>query len=157
MAVATYTSTVFKNNQPKFNHTGTSAVRGNVKWTAAGTVGDIMFLAKVPHGAKIMDFYEFHTNGQTAVGLSFGFDRGVAAGGGANASCLISSGAVATMNRMSLAQSPNTGKAPIQISLSDLDTVRYARLICKAESGTLTISTLVNFGLTYYMDGPDPQ
>lgn len=156
MALATYTSSVFKNNTPKFQPYGDINVNGQVKWTAAGTVGDILFLAKIPHGARIVDFNEFHTSGSTAAAISFGFNKGIAAGGGANASCLVSSGAVATMNRQSLAASPNTGKGQLTISLSDLDTVRYATLIGKAESGTFTITVVVNFSLTYRFDGPDP-
>lgn len=154
MAVATYTSTVYANGMPKFQHVGNTTVSGMGMWTAAGTVGDILFLAKIPHGAKIVDFYEYHTNGQTAAALSFGFDRGIAAGGAGNASCLISSGAVATMNRLSLAAAPSN--LPVTISLSDTDPVRYAVLQAKAESGTFTISVVVNFCLTYRFDGPDP-
>jgi hypothetical protein len=123
---------------------------GAIQWTAAGTVGDVLFLAKVPHGAKIVDFAEYHSNGQTAAVLDFGFNKGIAAGGGANASCLISGGAVGTMNRMSFAAAPTS--APLQISLSDTDPVRYATLIAKAISGTFTISVSVTFSLTYRMD-----
>ncbi len=156
MAVATYTSTVYKNGAPKFTQIGDVTVQGTAKWTAAGTVGDILFLAKVPHGAKIVDFYEYHTNGQTAAALSFGFNKGIAAGGGGNASCLLGSGAIATMNRMTLAASPNVGKSPLTLSLSDADPIRYATLQAKGESGTLTISVVVSFCLTYRFDGPDP-
>lgn len=151
VTAATYTCTVF-NNSPKYQYIGDQSVSGKIVW-GPGTVGDILFLAKVPHGAKIVDCAEYHSNGQTAVGLSFGFDRGIAAGGAGNYSCLISSGAVATMNRMSFANSP-TG-APVVISLSDLDPVRYAVLVALAESGTVTITTSVAFRLTYRFDGPD--
>lgn len=154
MALATYTSTVF-NGAPKYNATGNQAVRGQVLWTATSTVGDVGFLCKIPHGAKIVDGYEFHTTGATAQGISIGCDRGIAAGGAGNASCFIASGAQATMNRFSLAASPNAGNAPIQISLSDLDPVRYAILTAKVESGSTTTSLFINFGVTYYMDGPD--
>lgn len=153
MSVATYTCTTF-HNSPKAVHAGDQSVDGKIVWPAAGTVGDILFLAKVPHGAKIVDFLEYHSNGQTAAAISFGFNKGIAAGGGGNASCLIASAAVATNNRMSLGASP-TG-APLRISLSDLDPVRYATLIGEALSGTFTISVSVGFLLTYRMDGPDP-
>ena len=154
MATATYTSTVF-DNSPKFTHLGDVTVTGQVAWSATSTVGDIGFLAKIPHGAKIVDFAEYHTTGATAQALSFGFDRGIAAGGAGNASCLMASGAQATMNRLSFATSPNTGNAPVSISLSDLDPVRYAILTAKIESGTTTTSLFVNFTLTYRFDGPD--
>lgn len=153
MAVATYTASTYLNT-PKFEHVGNTSVSGAGQWTAAGTVGDIVFLAKIPHGSKIVDFYEYHTSGQTAAALSFGFDRGIAAGGGGNASCLISSGAIATMNRMSLANSPVLG--PVTISVSDNDPLRYAVLQAKAESGTFTITVSLGFCITYRADGPDP-
>lgn len=143
MTVATYTSTTYVNDPPAYIHAGDITKTGSAKWTAAGTVGDILFLCKVPHGAKIVDFKEYHTNGETAAALSFGFDRGIAAGGGGNASVLIASGALATNNSMTLAN------APVQISLSDTDPVRYAVLQAKAESGTVTISVVVNWRLTY--------
>lgn len=146
MTVATYTSTTYINQPAKDVYTGVIAVDGVAKWTAAGTVGDILFLCKVPHGAKIVDFAEYHTNGETAAALDFGFDRGVAAGGGANASIVLSGGALATMNRFSLAG------GPLQISLSDADPVRHAILIAKAASGTVTVTVVVNWSLRYRMD-----
>lgn len=150
MALATYTSTVFDNTPIKAVQVGNETIQGRVQWTAAGTVGDVLFCAKIPHGARVVDFAEYHSNGQTAAVLDFGFNKGIAAGGGANASCLISGGAVATMNRWSFANNP--GGAVLQISLSDLDPVRYAVLIGKAISGTFTISVSVDFSLTYRMD-----
>jgi hypothetical protein len=156
MATATYTCTIF-NNTPKFQHIADQSVSGQLMWTATSTVGDIGFLCKVPHGAKIVGFYEYHTTGAASQALSFGFDRGIASGGAGNASCLISSGAQATMNRFSLATSPNAGNAPIQISVSDTDPLRYAILVAKVESGTTTTSLFVNFSVTYRMDGPDTQ
>ena len=155
MVAATYTSSVWL-NVPKQTQIGNNTVSGTAKWTAAGSVGDILLLCKVPNGAKIVDCYEYHTNGQTAAALSFGFDRGVADGGAGNASCLISSGAIATMNRMSLAASPNTGNTPVTISCSDLDPLHYVSFIAKAESGTMTITVAVSFSITYRVDGPDP-
>lgn len=151
MAVATYTSTIYANNAPKSVHTGDFTVSG--KMVYSGTVGDILFLTKVPHGARIVNFQEYHSNGETAAAFSFGFNKGIAAGGGGNHSCLIASGAVATMNRMSFAASP-TG-SPVQISLSDTDPVRFATLTAKAESGTFTISVSLGFALTYRMDEAD--
>ena len=157
MATATYTSSVFKNNQPKFLQTGLVNVSGQVSWSATSTVGDVAFLAKIPHGAQIVDFWEYHTTGASSQTLEVGFSKGVAAGGGGSASCLIAAGAQATMNRVSQAQSPNAGKAPLQISLSDLDPVRYTTLQAQVTGGTTTTSLFVNFSLTYRFDGPRPH
>lgn len=152
--MATYTSTMF-NNPAKELHIANSTQSGQLLFTAVSSVGDFGFLYKVPHGAKIVDFYEYHTSGATAQSISFGFDRGIAAGGGGNASCLIASGAQATMNRLSLANSGQPGNAPNVISLSDLDPIRYAILTAKVESGTGTSSLFINSVVTYRRDGPD--
>jgi hypothetical protein len=146
MAVSTYTASTFA-AIPKYTEIGIVEVSGTVQWTAAGTVGDVLYCAKIPDGARIVDFKEYHSNGETALALDWGFNRGIAAGGGANASCLISGGAIATMNRMSFAASPNKG--PLKISLSDLDPTGYAVLIAKAISGTVTISASVAFSILY--------
>lgn len=147
--MATYTCTTFLNG-PKYVHAGDNSVDGKVIFGAASSVADVVFLTKVAHGAKIVDFTEYHTTGATAQALSFGFDRGVVAGGGGNASILIASGAQAGRNSMSMGVS-----FPLQISLSDLDPVRYAILIGKVEAGTATTSLVVSFRLTQRFDGPD--
>lgn len=152
MAATTYTSTVYTAGGVKDVFIGNQSLSGSMVYS--GSVGDVLLLAKVPHGAKIVDFYEYHSSGQTAAAISFGFDRGIAAGGAGNASCLLASGAIATMNRMSLAAAP--GGAPLMISLSDLDPVRYAALVGKAESGTFSITVSIGWCLTYRKDGPDP-
>ena len=148
MTAATYTCSVFSNG-PKSVHTGDQSIAGKIVLGAI-SVTDVIFLAKVPHGARIIDFREFHSNGQTAAVLDFGFTKGIAAGGAGNLSCLISGGAVATMNRMSYAASP-TGM-PVQISLSDADAIRYTTLAALAVSGTFTISVSLGWSLTYRVD-----
>ncbi len=150
MAVATYTATTY-NTTPKDLQTGVQVVGGRAQWTAAGTVGDIVFLAKIPHGATIIDFHEYHTSGQSTATVSFGFDRGIAAGGAGNASVLIASGVLATENRMVYATNPG----PVTISLSDLDPVRYAVLQAKAETGTFTITVSFGWSILYHKSGPE--
>ena len=152
MTAATYTCSVY-NNTPKALHAGDFTISGKIV-LPANSVTDVIFLAKVPHGARIVDFREYHSNGQTAAVLDFGFTKGIAAGGAGNLSCLISGGALATMNRMSFAASP-TGM-PVQISLSDADPVRYTTLAALAVSGTFTISVSLAWSLTCRMDGPEP-
>ena len=147
MAVTTYTSTL-QTNTPKAPHIGDCSIAVQFSWAAnASTIGDVVFLAKIPQGARILDLVEDHSTGATAQALSFGFDRGIAAGGAGNLSILISSGAQATKNRLSV-----LGLPPI-ISVSDADPLRYAWFACKVESGTTTTSLVVNAVLTYTMDG----
>jgi len=155
--MATFTSSVYRSNSPKFQDVADTSIQGQLLLTAATSAGDIGFLCKVPHGAKIVDFYEYHTAGSTAgaaLQISFGFNTGIASGGGGNMSCLIASGSGNTMNRMSLAASPAAGNGPVRISLSDLATTRYAVLVGLVESATGTTSVFVNFCLTYRFDGP---
>ena len=102
--------------------------------------------------------YEYHTCGAASAVLAFGLDRGVSAGGAGNLSCFVSAGAVGTMNRLSLANSPLAGNAPIIVSVSDLDPLRYAILKAKVDTAaTATTSLFVNFWISWRMDGPDPQ
>jgi hypothetical protein len=149
MPATTFTSSVM-NRTPKDYHVGVTFEKGKFVFPVAGSLSDIINNCKVPHGAVIADFYEYHSSGQTAAVIDFGFDRGIASGGAGNASCVVSGGAIATMNRMSLAASP-TG-ANVQISLSDSDPVRYAVLQGKAVSGTFTTTVSMGWGLFYVMD-----
>lgn len=146
MAVTTYTSTL-QTATPKAPHIGDCSVAVNFIWPATSTVGDVLFLAKIPQGARILDLVEDHSTGATSQGVKFGFDRGIAAGGAGNLSILIAAGAQATKNRLSV-----LGLPPI-ISLSDADPIRYAWFACKVASGTTTTSLVVNAVLTYTMDG----
>jgi hypothetical protein len=146
MALSTYTCTTWTNS-PKAVEIGNSSVSGQVVWTATSTVGDVALLAKIPHGATIIDIIEDHSTGAAAQALSFGLDRGAVAGGGGNSSCFIASGAQATVNRK------NVVGLPITVSVSDNDTNRWASLTAKVESGTTTTSLVVNFTIVYRTDG----
>ena len=145
--MATYTATMFANT-PKAIHIGDNSISGQFKFPAASSVGDVVFLAKVPHGATIVGIEEDHTTGATAQAVSFGFARGAASGGGGNASCLIASGAQATVNR------GNVLGLPVTVSVSDTDPLRYAELVAKVESGSATTSLIINLrALVYRTDG----
>lgn len=146
MALSTYTSTVWTNT-PKAVHIGSNSVSGQIMWTATSTVGDVAFLAKIPHGATIVDLIEDHSTGATAQALKFGLDRGVAAGGAGNRSIFIAAGAQATVNRRSVVG------IPVTVSVSDTDANRYATLTAQVASGTTTTSLVVNFTVIYRTDG----
>lgn len=160
MATATYTASTFKNNVAKVLPTGDMSIQGSVVWTATSTVGDVAFLCKVPHGAEIVDFWEYHTTGATTQVLNFGLSKGVVAGGAGGSSCFVATGAQATMNRFSFAnwKAATPGNiAPLVVSMSDTDTVRYSTLTGTVASGTTTTSLKVYFSLIYRMDGPQPS
>ncbi len=83
--MATYTCTTF-DAQPKYNATGVQSVSGSVTLTAASAVNDVIFLAKVPHGAKFVSIEADHSTGATSQALSYGLATGGAAGGTASLS-----------------------------------------------------------------------
>lgn len=144
--MATYTSTVFA-NEPKAPHTGVQVVRGQYNFGAtASSTGDVVFLAKIPHGATIVDFMENHTTGATTQPVSFGMALGGAAGGGASFSAFIASGTQAAVNRLSVLG------IPLTVSVSDNRTERWAPLAAKVEGGSATTSLIINFVCTYHMD-----
>jgi hypothetical protein len=143
--MATYTCTTF--NQPaKYNATGVQSVSGSVMATAASSVGDVFFLAKIPHGAKFVSIEADHTTGATAQALSYGYATGGAAGGGASFSVFIASGAQATLLRK------NVAGIPADVSVSDSSVVRYGILAAKVDAATATTSLIVNFVFNYRMD-----
>lgn len=143
--MATYTATIFA-NAPKAVHAGVNSVSGQFNLgTQAATVGDILYLAKIPHGATIVDVVEDHTNGQGAFAVSIGLASG-GPGGSATFSCFIANGAVNTVNRR------NVAGVPLTVSVSDNDAGRYGVLAAKLESGSLTTNTLINFSVLYRTD-----
>ena len=144
--MATYTSTVFANNPAKAVHVGVNSVSGTFNLGAtASSNGDVIFLAKIPNGAKFVSIEEDHTTGATAQALSFGYASGGPAGS-ATYSLFIASGAQATLNRK------NVLGLPADCSLSANDPNSYGILAAKVESGTATTSLIINFVFNYRMD-----
>ena len=146
--MATYTSTVFANNQPKAVHVGNSSVSGQINLAAtASSTGDVLFLAKIPHGAKFISIEVDHTTGATTQVLTYGLASG-GPGGSATYSCFIANagGAQGAIIRKTVLG------VPADVSVSDLDPNRYGILSAKVESGTATTSLIVNFIFNYRMD-----
>jgi len=152
--MALSTSTNYNLGNIKAVHIGNMSVSGSavVPATAiAPSVGDIVLLAKIPHGAVVVDFFEDHTCADTA-GLDFGFNTGIVAGGTGNLSALIAAGAKSTFNRRNVVTAGNGGQG-ITISLSDLDPNRFAQLTAKVASGSLTSQVTINWTCIYRLDG----
>jgi hypothetical protein len=144
--MATYTSTVFSAQPKAFMDGRLNSVGGSITLPAASSVGDVVFLCRIPHGAQVIDFWEDHTTGATAQGLDFGFAKGGAAGGAASLSALISGGAQATKNRLNV-----LGRVAA-VSVSDNDPQRWGILAAKVASGSATTSLKVNFSVLYRTD-----
>ena len=144
--MATYTSSVMA-QQPRRVHAGANVVWGTYSFGAtASSAGDIVFLAKIPHGARVVDVRTDHSSGSTALGVSYGLATGTTTGGGASYSAFIASGAQAT-NLYAAA-----GTLPFTVSVSDNDPNKYGIFTAKSESGTQTTSVVVNFRVTYTVD-----
>lgn len=145
--MATLTATTFANYQPLYNENGVQGVR--IAFNSGATTlatGDVVFLAKIPHGALPMDLVEDHSTGATTYGIKFGLASGGPAGS-ATFSCYIASGAQATKNRLSVLG------MPAQVSCSDGDPNRYGILAAKVATATTTTSVIINAIFTYKTDG----
>jgi hypothetical protein len=145
--MATYTASLFANT-PKAAHTGTNSIVVNYQSGAlTSSAGDIIFLAKIPHGARVVEVIEDHSTGATGHAIDIGLATGGAAGGGASYSAFIAAGAQATKNRLSV-----LGIPPV-VSVSDGDPNRYGVLAAKcAVTGTATISLMLNVTVLYTTD-----
>lgn len=156
MAVGTTTSTVF-DRPAKATHIGNITVGGSYSQGGAlNTLSDVIFLAKIPHGALIVDILCDHTTPATALGIKYGLATGTAAGGGASSSCFTAATAKATKTRIT-AMGNNTAGVPVRISVSDSDPNRYGIFAATIATGTTTESYAINFSITYRMDeAPNP-
>lgn len=146
--MATYTASLFANT-PKALHAGVTAINVNYQSGAVtASAGDVIFLAKIPHGARILEVIEDHSTDATAHAVDIGLATGGAAGGGAHLSLFVKAGAQATKNRLNV-----LGIPPV-VSVSDGDAGRYGILSCKtAATGTGTVSLMLNVTVLYTCDG----
>lgn len=152
MASTTYTATTFTNLQPKQNATGNQTVSGQFKSGAnVLSAGDVIFLAKIPHGARIVEFAVDHSTSETNLGVDYGMETGGSiAGGGADLSQFATALARATIIRHNLRRA--SGNDGYVVSVSDSSAVRYGIFACKPVSGSASTSFIVNFSITYRCD-----
>jgi hypothetical protein len=149
--MATLTSTVFEKNQPKHVHKGNVTVSGQWAAAVAASTGDIVFLAKIPHGATIVEFAVDHSSSGTLLGCDYGLASGLKAGGGAQMSIFATALAKATIIRKNLQNAQ--GVDNIQISCSASDPGRYGIFAAKiGTSGTTLDKPIINFSITYRND-----
>lgn len=151
MAVQTLTSTIF-DRQPNAVHVGNVTVGGSYALgTSTNTLSDIIFLAKIPHGAMIVDVLCDHTTAQTALGIKYGLATGTASGGGASLSCFTAATAKNTLTRKTTVGN-NTAGVPVRVSVSDNDANRYGIFAATLSTGTASDSYQINFSITYRVD-----
>ena len=161
MAAGTYTSSVFTNSPVKGHHIGTNHVTGQFVSTAPSTpnsLGDVIFLAKIPHGAVVTDFAVDHSTSETTFGMKYGLASGTPSGGGASLSFYSASLATATVKTRyaggTVQRTANLAGAadPWRISCSDLDPNRYGIFAAKIATASASTTFIVNFSITYRMD-----
>jgi len=149
--MATYTSSVYANRAVKQVHKGNMTVSGQWTGTAAVTADDVIFLAKIPHGATIVEFQIDHSATATTWACDYGLASGAKGGGGASLSCFVAALANATITRKNIQNVAGVDK--IQVSCSVSDPGRFG--IFAAKIGTNTSTTnfpVINFTLTYRCD-----
>ena len=146
--MAEYTATTYMNPAKKMN-SGVNVIAVQYAWGAVtGSIGDVVLLAKIPHGARIVDMWEDHTTAQTALAISFGLKTG-GPGGSATIALLGSALAKGTKNRIAL----GSGLVPL-VSVSDASGDRFGVLQAQLASGSVTmVDAVINFNCMYITDG----
>lgn len=163
MAALTYTSTTF-NATPKSVHVGLVTVSGQFVSHGStspqvNSLGDVIFLAKIPHGAVVVDFAVDHSTTEGTFGMKYGLASGTAAGGGASLSFYSPSLAKATAKTrwtggtiaLTAALAANATD-PYRISCSDTDPNRYGIFAAKIATASASTTFIVNFSVTYRND-----
>lgn len=145
--MAEYTATTYM-NPAKEVHTGVNCVAVSYNFGAvSASAGDVVLLAKIPHGARILDIKEDHTCGAAACAVSIGLKTG-GPGGAATVSAYLASGTITAVNRMAI-----KGIPPL-VSVSDASGDRFGILQAQVTSiGTATVSLEINCTVFYTCDG----
>ena len=162
MAAGTYTASTFSNLPVKAVHVGLTTIQGQFVSTAPtsppNSLGDVIFLAKIPHGARVVDFAVDHSTSETTFGMKYGLATGTPAGGGASLSFYSPSLATATVKTRytggTIARNSNLAGAadPWRISVADTDPNRYGIFAAKIATASASTTFVVNFSITYRMD-----
>jgi len=144
--MATLTSTFFANT-PKAVHTGVNVIRIDYQQTASVSAGDIIFLAKLPNGARCYDLVEEHSTGAATCTIDLGLAKGTASGGGVSISAFCSGVSAATQNRRTV-----RGIPPL-VSTSDNDPDKYGILAAKiATISSATSGLVMSLQFAYTVD-----
>jgi hypothetical protein len=147
--MTTFTASTF-DGLPRAVHAGVNHLSIFYNHGANSTsANDVILLAKLPNGARVLDFSESHSSGAASCALDFGWASGANSGGGADLSALGAALALNTRNNL------QAGKlCPPVVSVSDNDPNKYGILAAKiATAGTTTINMSIRFMLTYEVTG----
>ena len=143
--MATTTATAF--HEPvKMLHAGTIVRHINYSYGSISN-GDIVLLAKIPHGARVVEVIEDSTALVGSLSHHIGLREGGAAGGGSDDDCFIAAGVKGSINRLNSLVGHG-----LVVSLSDLATDRWAALIATAQTTTSTGGATLRCTIMYTMD-----
>ncbi len=165
--MATYIANSFTLGAPKAAHIGNITQSGQYNsGSQTVTSGDIVQVAKIPHGAYVHAFVADHSSGATQLALKWGFQRQAGATAGTlltgNTSMIVATANQAAKYRESVLGAGTVGGfigggqgigLPALISVTDADPLRYANLVAVSAGTTPTTSLVINWSLTYRMDG----
>lgn len=165
--MATYVAPSYTLQNIKQVHVGNQTVAGQYNsGSQVVTSADIIQVAKIPHGAMVHAFVADHSTGATQMALKWGFQRQAGATAGAlltgNTSMIVATANQAAKYRESVLGAGVAGGfvgggqgigLPCQISVTDLDPLRYASLVAVSAGTTPTTSLVINWAITYRMDG----
>lgn len=146
--MATYTASTFA-ALPRAVHAGVNHLSIFYDHTTNSTsANEVILLAKLPNGARVLDWAETHSVAGTAA-LDIGWASGANSGGGADLSALASGVAANTANRLG-----GVKTCPAVVSVSNNDANKYG--ILAAKIGTVASSTAgmtIRMMLTYEVTG----
>lgn len=139
MATATFTTTAF-NNPPRELFNGVNSVTASANLGATTASGaTVIFFAKVPKGATILDVIETHTSGAATCPADIGYDG--------TTSAFITAGTTANVNRAAVA-----ANIPLAIPAAGTTVTNYVKIIGTYTPGTATVSLKANCTVLFTLD-----
>lgn len=137
--MATYTATSFASKVVTNAPPGVNAIYAT--YTAGNqtmSVGDVIFLAKLPPKCKVLEFIEDHTAPSTSLPFDFGLPAAdLGSNSAAAASCIATDLTKNTVNRAN-----KVGKFPIQVDVTATDR-DYSILQALVTGNTGTVSLIM--------------
>lgn len=139
MATTTFTSSAFNQN-PRTLFNGVNSVTATINTGATSASGaSVVFFAKIPKGATILDLQEHHTTGAATCPVDLGYDG--------TTSAFVTAGAAGGVLRITV----GTGVG-LQIPAQSTTATGYVKLIGTYTPGTATASLIATINVLYTLD-----
>jgi len=139
MATTTITSSAF-NNAPRTLFNGVNSVTATINSGATSASGaSVVFFAKIPKGATILDISESHTTAAGSCPVDLGYDG--------TTSAFVSQGTQGGVLRLSVGSGLG-----LQIPAQTTTVTGYVKLIGTYTPGTATASLIATVNVLYTLD-----